>query len=617
LFEQALALWRGTLLPELDTPWVVGLRVTLEKHRWAAELDHMDAALRRGRHADLVPALSDRAQQHPWDERVAGQLMLALYRTGRQADALDHYQQLRTRLVDELGTDPGPPLQQLHQQILTAHPALTGPVGTATASPSPRQLPAAPRLFTGRTVELATLTAALDAEAAEAGATVVISALAGMGGIGKTWLALHWAHQNLHRFPDGQLFVDLRGFSPIGQPLSAQAATRGFLDALGVPPAQIPADPHAQTARYRDLVAGRRMLIVLDNAGEFDQVSPLLPGSPTCTVLVTGRRRLAGLIALHGAHLLNLDNLPEPDAYDMLARHMGTERLTAEPAAVADLLSVCAGLPLAVRIVATRAAHHPTFPLAVLAEELRDVSTRLDGLDAGDSRVSLRAVLSWSVRVLSPGAVSLFGLLGIAPGPDIGLPAAVCLAGLPEGPVRAVLGELENACLVQQHTPGRYRMHDLIRRYATDIAFHDLAEQARAEALRRVLDFYTHTAHTADRLLDPHRLPIQLDPPVSGLHPQPLGDDQAALAWLERERQVLLAAQHIAALRGWYAAWPGEYARTLRHDAYPPDGQRHDAESTLDSLGYIAHHTGDQQAMGYYRQALTLGRAFGNTSETP
>jgi hypothetical protein len=274
------------------------------------------------------------------------------------------------------------------------------------------------------------------------------------------------------------------------------------------------------------------MLIVLDNARDTDQVSPLLPGSPTCTVLVTSRHRLAGLAALHGAHLLDLDILPEPDARELLARHLGHERLAAEPEAVADLLAVCAGLPLAVRIVAARAAHHPTFPLAVLAEDLRDVSTRLDALDAGDLRVNLRAVLSWSVQTLSPPAARLFGLLGISPGPDLSLPAAASLAALPTGQVRAVLREVENASLVQQHVPGRYRMHDLIRLYTTDEAHHDLTEDARNAALRRVLDFCTHTAHTAACLLYPQRPPIRLDPPAPGVGPLPLPDVPAAMAWL-------------------------------------------------------------------------------------
>jgi len=629
LFEQALALCRGTLLPELDTHWVISLRATLDQQRWAAELHHVDAALRLGRQAELLPTLFERTQRHPLDERVAGHLMLALYRSGRQADALDQYRQLRIRLANDLGSDPGPHLQQLHQQILTADPDLTTPADTATASAVPRQLPPAPRLFTGRTAELATLTTALDQ-----GATVVIWALAGTGGIGKTWLGLHWAHQNLHRFPDGQLFVDLRGFSPDGQHLAPEAVTRGFLSALGVEPAQIPPDPHALTACYRNRLAGRRMLIVLDNAVDVDQVTPLLPGSPTCTVLVTSRRRLAGLAALHSAELLDLDVLPEPDAYNILAHHLGPQRLAAEPAAVTDLLAVCAGLPLAVRIVATRAAHHLTFPLAVLVDELRDATTRLDGLDAGDLHSNLRAVLSWSARTLSPRATSLFGLLGIAPGPDIGLPAAAALAGQPAGQVRLVLRELEHASLIQQHLPDRYRMHDLVRLYAAGAAHHDIATDVRKSALRRVIDFYIHTAYTADRLLEPHRLPISLDPPAPGVQPQPLADYPAALAWFDTEHSVLLAAQQTATSHAWHTAvW--RLAWTL-NTFHVWRGHRHDRltvwQTALDSathlpgpiprihahraLGHaytaLGHH---DDAIGHLHQALALAEEHRDTGQ--
>jgi DNA-binding SARP family transcriptional activator len=479
---------------------------------------------------------------------------------------------------------------------LTVPAPVTPPPSTPQQLPVPRQLPAPPWRFTGRTTELAHLNTALD-EQTDVGGTVVISAIGGIGGIGKTALALHWAHQHRHRFPDGQLHVNLRGFDRSGRPTPTGEAICGFLTALGADPAMLPAELDTQAAEYRSLVAGKRLLIVLDNAHDIDQITPLLPGSPTCTVLITSRRQLTGLAALHGARLLDLDVLPEPDARELLAHHLGHDRLAAEPAAVAELLAICAGLPLAVRIVASRAQHHPTFPLTVLADELRDVSARLDGLDAGDLRANLRAVLSWSVRTLSPAAARLFGLLGITPGPDISLPAVTCLAGLPTGQVQAALQEVEHASMVQQHVPGRYRMHDLVRLYATHTAYQELTKDVRETALRRVLDFYTHTAHTADRLLFPGRQPIQLDPSAPGVHPQPLPSLPAALAWFAAEYPVLLAAQRTASSHAWHpAVW--QLAWTLHtfqtcYQAWPRDSSDRLAvwRAALDATTHLSDPT--------------------------
>jgi DNA-binding SARP family transcriptional activator/tetratricopeptide (TPR) repeat protein len=564
LLEQALALWRGEPFADLDidTAWLHGQRATVTARRHAARLDLTDIRLRQGSHVALLTDLAEQARLHPLDERLAGQYLLALYRSGRQAQALEHYHHLQRVLAQELGTDPVPPLQRLYQRILTADPTLAAPVAQITVAgpPTPRQLPAPPSLFTGRGLELAVLDTTVGTRP-DAGRTVMISAIGGCGGIGKTWLALHWAYQHLDRFPDGQLHVNLRGFDATGRSLSPAVAVRGFLGALGVAPAAIPVDLQAQIGLYRSLVADRRMLIVLDNARDTDQVTPLLPGSPNCTVLVTSRHHLTGLVTTHGAHVLDLDVLPKSEARQLLVRHLGHERVAAEPRAVADLLSCCAGLPLAVSIVAARASRHPAFPLAALAEELRDAATRLDGLDAGDLRVNLRAVLSWSVRALHSPAARMFGLLGIAPGSDISLPAAACLAGLPMERARLVLRELENTSLIAQHLPGRYRMHDLIRLYAADTAYRDKAQEAPDAALRRILDFYIHTAYCADRVLDPARLPIHLDAPAPGVHRlSPFEGPAAATAWLDAEHANLVAAQQLAASHNkhhivWRIAW--------------------------------------------------------------
>ncbi|MDX8140869.1 tetratricopeptide repeat protein [Lentzea sp. BCCO 10_0061] len=391
--------------------------------------------------------------------------------------------------------------------------------------PVPKQLPAAPRHFVGRGTELALLDEVL-------GGTAVIG---GAGGVGKTWLALRWAHSRLDAFPDGRLHVDLQGFAPGGDPLPAAVAVRLFLDALGVPPGSLPVSLTAQAALYRSLVAGRHMLVVLDNAAEEAQVEPLLPGSPSCTVLVTSRRYLRGLVTSHGAEPVGLDVLSEEDSRAVLTGRLGEDRVGRHGDAVAELVSWCGGLPLALATVAARARQHGDFPLSVLAEELR--ADRLDGL---------RSVLSWSCRLLSDRASILFGLLGHAPGPDIGFEAAASLAGLPGPQAREVLRELEDAHLVHEYVPGRYRMHDLVRGYAAEQA----VDQERG--LRRLTDFYLHTAHAADYLVYAHRRRLVLDEPVPGCVPLCPPDDGAALAWLDAEHLCLLETQRTVLALGWY-----------------------------------------------------------------
>jgi DNA-binding SARP family transcriptional activator/tetratricopeptide (TPR) repeat protein len=521
LFTQALGLWLGEPFSGIDNPWLDALRRELDLERLAADLEYADLRLHNGEHDRLLPELVARSARYPLDERVAGQLMLALQRTGRTADALRHYHDIRQRLRAELGTDPGPELQILHQRILAPDPA-------PAAAPVPRQLPTPPRLFTGRHQELARLSAG----------AAPITAIAGAGGIGKTWLALHWAHQHADRFPDGQLHVQLRGIDPVGQPVPPGTALRRFLEALGVTPTATPAGLEERATLFRSLVAGRRMLIVADNARDADQVIPLLPGSPTCTVLITSRYRLTGLATTHAAHLLDLDVLPEPEAREVLARHVPAEWLAAEPAAVTEMLAVCAGLPLALGITAARAAQHPNFPLALLAKELRDMPARLDSLDGGSPHSNLRAVLSWSYRALADGSATAFTLLALAPGPDIGAPAVAALIGLPPEQARKVLRELETASLVQQHVPGRYRMHDLTRLYATEQAAL-LPVESRTAALRRVADHFLHGAQAADRALHPHG--------------GESADIPSALAWLATEHPCLLAAQQLAVTHGWHA----------------------------------------------------------------
>ena len=552
LFERALGLWGGEPFGALDTPWFADVRDALHRERLSAELDRNDVALAAGRHAGLLAGLSARAAADPLDERMAGQLMLALYRCGRQADALQVYRHTQRRLAAELGADPVPPLQRLHQQILAGHPGLASPTPAPPATPTaadPPRLPAPPAGFAGRGRELAELSTALTGLPGPGGA-VAISVVGGTGGMGKTWLALRWAYDHVDRFPDGQLYLNLRGYDPCGAPVAAAEALRGLLDALGVDPAAVPADVDGQAALYRRLIAGRRMLILLDNARDSHQVTPLLPASPTCTVLVTSRHRLGGMITAHGARPLTLNALSDAEARDVLAHQLGPARTTREPVAVDTLLTQCAGLPLALAVVASRAALQPDLPLAALATELDDAAARLDGLDAGELTANVRAVLSCSLEALPAPTARAFALLGRAPGPEISLAAAASLFGRPVAHSRTMLRELADAHLVQEPAPGRYRMHDLVRLYA--------AEQSPAEsatAIRRLLDHYLHTAGAADRLLDPHRRTIGPAAAVAGI-----ADRHAALDWFTAEQASLLAAVRLAERLGldthvWQLAW--------------------------------------------------------------
>ncbi|MGC7095175.1 ATP-binding protein [Amycolatopsis lurida] len=434
------------------------------------------------------------------------------------------------------------------------HPAdLTYLAASRGTEPELRQLPAAPRSFTGRTDELAALTSVLE-DAAERSTTVVISAIFGTGGIGKTWLALHWAHHHLDRFPDGQLFVDLRGFAPEGQPMSPSAVVQGFLDAFGVDPARVPVELEAQAALYRSILADKRMLIVLDNARDTKQVVPLLPGSPGCSVVITSRDRLAGLVAAHGARPVPVDVFSAFEAREMLATRLGTDRLNAEPDAVDELLSCCGGFPLALSIVAGRAEAHRDFPLAVLAAELRDATTRLGALDEGDPAASLPAVLSWSYEALPDDQAKAFELLGIAPGSDIDLAAAANLMDVPAGRVSAVLQTLERTSLVHQHVPGRWRMHDLVKLYAAEQAHRHHSQDAQNDALSRLTDFYVHTAHAADLILDPDSQPVELPAPSAGCSPCPIRNPQEALAWFNAEHVNLISVQQAALERRWHSS---------------------------------------------------------------
>jgi DNA-binding SARP family transcriptional activator/tetratricopeptide (TPR) repeat protein len=644
---EALALWRGPALSGVDSPWLNGMRARLELERAAAVLDLGDIRLRRGEHRALAGELAGQAAAAPADERLIGQLMLALYRCGRQAEALHWFEQTRVNLADELGADPGPDLQALHQQILRADPALgaPGPASPPTA-PAPRELPADVTAFAGRAAELARLDRLLAAPAAAAGAgaslgpadgagdrpvtAAVISAVSGTAGVGKTALAVHWAHQAVERFADGQLYVNLRGYDP-NRAMPAADALAGFLRALGVPGQDIPPGEDERAARYRSLLADKRLLVVLDNASHADQVRPLLPGNPGCAVLVTSRDALAGLVARDGAARLDLDLLPLSDAVALLTELIGAPA-RADPDATAELARRCARLPLALRVAAELAAARPGVPLTDLAADLAGQQRRLDLLDAaGDPRAAVRAVFSWSYQQLDDESARMFRLLGLHPGPDITVPAAASLAAISEAGARRMLRALARAHLIAEHLPGRYAFHDLLRAYAAEQAHAHDSQDEREAATGRVLDHYLHTAGRATLLLNPSKEPVVLAPPRPGATAGQPADYPQALAWFEQEHQVLLAAVTLAAEAGFDShAWQLPWAMAPFLDAR---GRWQESAAAQRTALAAATRLGDtaaqalsgrllanactdlgehDQARGHYTSSLTLYQRLGD-----
>ena len=567
LLGEALGLWRGAALADVPSELLQRDEVPgLEELRVQAEEWRADAALHLGRHDELVAELRALTARHPLRERFHAQLMLACYRCGRQAEALAAYQHARQVLIDELGTEPGPELRQLHQRVLSADPALAAPepaLAPRAKTAVPRDLPIGVRNFTGRSSELRALTRALDESGTETPGTVVISAIAGTAGVGKTALALNWAHQIADRFPDGQLHVNLRGFDPSGAPAGPETAIRGFLDALGVAPQRIPPDSQAQARLYRSLLADQRMLVVLDNARDERQVRPLLPASPGSLVLVTSRSQLSGLAVTDGARLFILDVLSHAEAVQLLTARIGHARVAAEADAVGQIVTLCACLPLALAVAAARAAARPGFPLSTLAAELRDATGRMDVLDAGAPAVSVRAVFSWSCQQLTAQAVRMFRLLGLHPGPDISIPAAASLTATEQPETRRLLGELTRLHLITEHAPGRYALHDLLRTYAADQARACDSEPERREAIGRVLDHYLHSAAHGAFTVTSTFEPVTLIPPRSGTIPERPVGPRSALAWFDAEHQVLLAAAGLAAESGFGThAWQLPWAMT-------------------------------------------------------
>lgn len=562
LYEKALALWRDDPVADIEVLRHHPMVIALSRERVAVVIEYADAAAAAGSPGRARDQLLALAALQPLDERVHARLMTALAATGQRAEALSVFEDMRLRLDRELGIRPDHELTEAHVRVLRRETRLegadvAGSGGTRPAFVIPCQLPALGAHFAGRAAELAHLDGLLDR--ADTLQPLIIS-VSGTAGVGKTALAVHWAHQVAGRFADGQLYLNLHGYALCGGPISTACAIRSLLDALQVPPDRIPADADAQVGLYRSLLAERRILIVLDNARDADHVRELLPGSGGCLVVVTSRGRLPGLVAAAGAHPIWLDVLTHADASSLLAHRLGADRL-GTGTVVDELIELCARLPLALSVTAARAGEHPDFPLDAIVAQLRDEQHRLDALETGDPASGVRSVLTCSYAQLSDSAARMFRLLGVHPGADITVTAAASLAAVPEGSAQHAFGELTRAGLLAEHAPGRFAFHDLLRNYATELTTVQDAEAERRAALRRVLDYYLQSAVALSSSLDAFREQIQILPPAELALSEGVETPEQALAWFEAEHPVLLAAISRAAQDGFHThAWQLSWA---------------------------------------------------------
>jgi DNA-binding SARP family transcriptional activator/tetratricopeptide (TPR) repeat protein len=608
LFTSALGLCVGPCAGDLVAVSGHPAFVAANQECLAVLLAAADAALAAGHAQQVLPALRQATCRDPLAEPLQARLMLVLAASGLQAEALAVYESTRAHLAEKLGIDPGQELRQAHARVLRQQTAgePTSPrdhFGMArTAAPlmiRPAQLPADPAAFAGRRPEVARVLKLL-APSPHAPKTLPTVMIDGMPGAGKSALAIHCAHAVADRFPDGQLYMNLRGFDPGGR-VSPAEALRSFLSALGMPPQRIPADLDGRAALYRSLLAGQRVLVVLDNARDAAHVRPLLPGSPTCAAIITSRHCLSEIVASDGARLVTLDIFSRADARESLAVRLGADRVAEEPEAVAELVELSGRLPLALALVAARAAARPKFPLAAIGGELREAQGSLDAFsEAGLPDV--RAVFSWSYRLLSPPSASLFRQLSLHPGPDISLAAAASLHGAPPRQVRALLAELTWSRLVTEHQPGRYSMHDLLRAYATELCtqLDDAAD--REAAVSRVLDHCLHSAHNA---YVPFRAPQRTDElgaPEPGVMPEQPEGYAAALGWYAAEQRVIEALIRYAVRHGRIAhAWQIASKMTL---FYQRTGLWDDWETTARTALDAAEAHGDLAGEAHMHRIL-------------
>jgi len=610
--DEALRLWRGTPLAGLPGAWATRVRETWQGHRLEVVAAWAQALRRTGQADAAIGALTELLGDNPLSELLVLELMQAYTAGGRSIEALECYDAMRRRLATELGVPPSADLRNLHRAILRGEARAVS--GSPRAQAIPAQLPSAPPSFTGRAGSLA----ALDAWAGPGGIVVV----AGVGGVGKTALVVHWSHRRAARFPEGQLFIDLGGYSPAA-PMAPIEALSWMLYLLGVPGEQIPADTQQAAALYRSHVAGRRMLIVLDNVADAEQVRPLLPGSPTCHVIITSRARLAALNVTHDCRQLTLAPLSPGEGLYLLETLIGTHRTAAEPAAAAELLRLCGNLPLAIRIASARLAHRPQRRLADQVSTLD--SDVLSGLAVpGDSGTAVRAVFDRSYDRLTPTEQRLFRCIGLCPGSTVGVPALATMAGIDLTDAERIVDRLIEYCLIEQPLHGRCGMHDLIRAYAKARALSDEDTEQRDAALKRLAGWYLSTVRQAVEICgSDHRGSSEI-----------FAGPVEANAWLDAEMPNLVAmARHAADAGPRPAAW--QLAQTLREylwrrreraawEAIARAGLRAaEADNDLNALAACHRVAANMElsrsrhaeAIGHYRAALRFGQASGSEHE--
>ena len=561
LLEQALRLWRGPLLTDVaDASLRSRVGGSLEhQHLRAAEV-LAAARIDAGRLDEAIWQLQQLADQHPTRETVAELLMRAHDQAGNADAAIAAFEAVRHHLREHLGVNPGAQLATVHAEILrrgTVTVAAAGepPDPQRRSGLVPRQLPADITDFVARRDDLDRLDRLLSHGQRQG---LPVAAIVGMAGIGKSTLAVHWAHRVADRFCDGQLYINLNGFDPSG-PMPAEDAVRAFLEALHVSPKNLPTGLSAQAALLRSTLADRDVLMVLDNARNADHVRPLLPGSARNIVVVTSRNDLTGLV-LGGATHIALDTLDAHEGRELLVRRLSPERVAHEPHALDQVAELCAGLPLALAIVAARAVTRPQLTLSRLAAELREARGSLTAFAGSDTTADARSVFSWSYNALPPDAAALLRMLALHPGPTLDRQAVVSLTGWPPVRARHALSELVQAHLILEDHPGRFGFHDLLRAYAVELLYDVEDEATRHDATRRLLDHYLHSAHRADRTLDPHRETICLGDAAAGTAPEVFDGPTAAMSWFQREHQTLLSVLELPALRAssahaWQLAW--------------------------------------------------------------